>query len=73
MQNGHVQVSREEKGDARPSVMGERKTSTESRVSFDPRDSELIWASGGQGLAYGLSLVNGHNIRPFATSEKAEF
>ena len=70
MQNGHVQVSREEKGDARPSAMGERKTSTESRVSFDPRYSELVCPSGGEGLPYSLSLVNGHNILPFATSEK---
>jgi len=65
MKIGHVQILRAEKAAARPSVMKERKTSNESRVFFDTRDSELVSPFGGEGLAGDVSLVQGSNILPF--------
>ena len=46
-----MQVSRKEKTDACPSAIEERKTSSQSRISFDPRDVELVCPAGYQGLA----------------------
>ena len=57
-----MQVSREEKTDVCPSAMGKRKTSTKGRVSFDPRDGELVCPSGGEGLVSDdISSVQRHH------------
>ena len=59
----HTKFQRAGMTDARPSTSGEHKTSTESRVSFDPRDSELLCPFGSQSLASDyISSVKGSII-----------